>query len=89
MNEMTIDKIQFGLDTFGEVALDAETGEQISYEQSLRNIVEEGKLAEKVGVDIIALGEHHRKEYSISSPQILLAALASVTDYSWNWSFCT
>lgn len=65
---MDTNKLQFGLDTFGEVALDSQTGERISFEQSLRNIVEEGKLAEKVGVDLIALGEHHREEYSISSP---------------------
>lgn len=77
---MDTNKLQFGLDTFGEVALDSQTGERISFEQSLRNIVEEGKLAEKVGVDLIALGEHHREEYSISSPQILLAALATVTE---------
>lgn len=76
---MNVDRIQFGLDTFGDVAHDSKTGERITYEESLRNIVEEGKLAEEVGVDILALGEHHRKEYSISSPEIILAALASVT----------
>lgn len=77
---MNIQKLQFGLDTFGEVALDNLTGERVSFEESLRNIVEEGKLTEKVGVDLIALGEHHREEYSISSPQLLLAALATVTE---------
>lgn len=41
---------------FGEVALDSRTGKRSSFEESLRNIVEEGKLAEKVGVDLIALG---------------------------------
>lgn len=76
---MNVDNIKFGLDTFGDVAIDPKTGERISYEESIRNIVEEGKLAEEVGVDILALGEHHRKEYSISSPEIILAALASVT----------
>jgi probable LLM family oxidoreductase len=43
-------------------------------------IVEEGKLADQLGIDVIALGEHHRKEYSISSPDTVLAALATVTD---------
>lgn len=77
---MDVNKIIFGLDTFGEVALDSHTNERISFEESLRHIVEEGKLAEKVGVDLFALGEHHREEYSIASPQMLLAALATVTE---------
>jgi len=76
---MDISNIKFGLDTFGDLALDDVTGELISYETSIRNIVEEGILAEESGVDIFALGEHHRKEYSISSPEILLAALAAST----------
>lgn len=75
---MDVDKIKFGLDTFGDVALD-ETGKRMTYEESIRNIVEEGKLAEQVGIDIFALGEHHREEYSISSPEIILAALSTVT----------
>ena len=77
---MNFEDIKFGLDTFGDVAIDAETGEKISYEESIRNIVKEGQLAEKVGVDIFALGEHHREEFSISSPEIILAALASTTE---------
>ena len=76
---MNRNEIKFGLDTFGDVARDSNTGERISYEESIRNMVEEGKLAEEVGVDILALGEHHREEYSISSPEIILAALAAVT----------
>lgn len=77
---MKTDKILFGLDTFGDVAINAETGQRISYEESIRNIVKEGQLAERVGVDIFALGEHHREEYSISSPEIILAALATTTE---------
>ena len=71
--------IKFGLDTFGDVALDDATGQRMTYAKSLRSIVEEGKLAEKVGIDVFALGEHHRKEYSISSPDMVLASLASIT----------
>lgn len=72
-------KVKFGLDTFGDLGRDDETGKLLTYEASIRNIVKEGILAEEVGVDIFALGEHHRKEYSISSPDTVLAALASVT----------
>lgn len=79
---MTINhrNLEFGLDTFGDLAFDDTTKERISYSESLRNIVAEGKLADEVGIDVIALGEHHREEYSISSPDTVLAALAMVTN---------
>jgi probable oxidoreductase, LLM family len=78
---MTVDieKLQFGLDTFGDVAYHDETKELMSYDESLRMIIEEAKLADELGIDVIALGEHHRKEYSISAPDTMLAALAMVT----------
>ncbi len=53
-------KIQFGIDTFGDLAYDDKTKELLSYEQSLRNIIEEVKLADQLGIDVVALGEHHR-----------------------------
>ncbi|MFW8052166.1 Atu2307/SP_0267 family LLM class monooxygenase [Vagococcus fluvialis] len=75
-----MDKILFGLDTFGDVAFNDETNKRLTYDESLRMIIEEGKLADKLGIDVLALGEHHRKEYSISSPDTVLAALAMVTE---------
>lgn len=73
-------KIQFGIDTFGDLAYDDNTKELLSYEQSLRHIIEEVKLADQLGIDVVALGEHHREEYSISAPDTVLAALSQVTD---------
>lgn len=73
-------EIKFGLDTFGDIARDDITGKLFTYEESIRNIVKERQLAEQVGVDIFALGEHHRKEYSISAPDTVLAALSTVTE---------
>lgn len=73
------ENLLFGLDTFGDVAFDTHSGKQMTYSESLNNIIQEGKLADEVGVDIFALGEHHREEYSITSPDVLLAALATVT----------
>lgn len=72
-------KLVFGLDTFGDVAYDEQMQERLSYGQALRNTVEEGKLADQLGIDVIALGEHHREEYALSSPDTVLAALAMVT----------
>lgn len=76
---INLNELKFGLDTFGDVAYDNQTQQLMSYAQSLRNIVEEGKLADQLGIDVIALGEHHRDEFSISSPETVLAALATVT----------
>lgn len=73
-------EIKFGLDTFGDLAVNDTTGEVITYAESIRNIVQEGILAEQVGIDVFALGEHHRHEYSISAPDTILAALATVTN---------
>lgn len=71
--------ILFGIDTFGEVAIDDKTGNLMSYEDSLKLVVEEAILADKLGIDVIALGEHHREEYAISAPDTVLAALSLVT----------
>lgn len=73
-------KIQFGIDTFGDLAYINDTSsEQVSHETSLKTIIEEIKLADQLGVDIVALGERHRQEYSISAPEMVLAALSQVT----------
>lgn len=74
-----VEDIKFGLNTFGDLAIDDKTNEVLSYEESLRLVVEEGVLADKLGVDVFALGEHHRKEYAISAPDTVLAALSTVT----------
>jgi probable LLM family oxidoreductase len=69
---------QFGLDSFGDLATnDDET--RMSHAQAIRQVVEEAVLADKLGVDVIGLGEHHREDYAISSPEMVLAAIASKT----------
>lgn len=74
-----VNKLQFGLDTFGDLAYKDDTNELMSYEESLQMIIKEAILADELGIDVLALGEHHRKEYSISSPDTVLAALSQVT----------
>ncbi|MGK2896407.1 MAG: LLM class flavin-dependent oxidoreductase [Candidatus Saccharimonadales bacterium] len=68
----------FGLDTFGDLASDGR-GNLLSYAESIRLVVEEAILADQLGVDVIALGEHHRSEFSISSPETVLAGIATRT----------
>ncbi|GAB3740749.1 LLM class flavin-dependent oxidoreductase [Microlunatus parietis] len=68
----------FGLDTFGDVPED-DTGQLVSYPAAIRQVVEEAVLADQLGVDVIALGEHHRPEYAIATPETVLAAIAART----------
>ncbi|MCY1139748.1 LLM class flavin-dependent oxidoreductase [Actinoplanes sp. Pm04-4] len=70
--------ITFGLDTFGDVPED-DNGNLLSYGAALRQVVDEAVLADELGVDVIALGEHHRPEYAISSPETVLAGIAGRT----------
>lgn len=71
--------MEIGISTFVETTPDVKTGEVISHAQRLREVVEEIILADKVGLDIFGVGEHHRKDYAASSPAVLLAAAAPQT----------
>ncbi len=71
--------LQLGLDTFGDVTVDPQ-GNPKSHAQTLRDVVAEAVLAEQVGVDAIGVGEHHRPDFSISAPEVLLAAIAGRTE---------
>ena len=70
--------LQFGLDTFGDVTKDAD-GTMLSHARVIRNVVDEAVLADELGLDFIGLGEHHRSDFAISSPETVLAAIASRT----------
>ena len=71
-------QVKLGLDTFGDMTVD-EDGAPRTFGQVLREVVEQGALADEVGVDAIGLGEHHRDDFAISAPEIVLAAMASRT----------
>ncbi|MFD0783817.1 LLM class flavin-dependent oxidoreductase [Micromonospora azadirachtae] len=70
--------LEFGLDTFGDVPED-DAGEPVSHAAAIRQVVREAVLADDLGVDVIALGEHHRPEYSVSTPETVLAGIATRT----------
>lgn len=70
--------VELGLDTFGDVTKDA-GGQPKPMDQVLRDVVEEGVLADQLGIDFIGLGEHHRPDFAISAPEIVLAAIAGRT----------
>jgi probable LLM family oxidoreductase len=71
--------IEMGLDTFGDVTVDTE-GRLLSHARVLRDVIAEAELADRVGVDFFGVGEHHRPDFSISAPEVLLAAIAGRTE---------
>ncbi|MFD8078352.1 LLM class flavin-dependent oxidoreductase [Streptomyces sp. NPDC059718] len=71
--------LEFGLDTFGDVPVD-DTGAPVSHAAAIRQVLDEAVLADQIGVDVIALGEHHRPEYSVSTPETVLAGIATRTE---------
>ncbi|MBN6039036.1 LLM class flavin-dependent oxidoreductase [Amycolatopsis sp. 195334CR] len=75
---MDVSKIEFGIDSFGDLPRD-DRGAVVSHAQAIRAAVAEAVLADQVGVDVVALGEHHRPEYAISSPETVLAGIATAT----------
>ncbi|MEU0090488.1 LLM class flavin-dependent oxidoreductase [Kribbella sp. NPDC006257] len=68
----------FGLDTFGDIPED-DDGNLVTGAAAIRQVIREAVLADELGVDAVALGEHHRPEYSISTPETVLAAIAAKT----------
>ena len=70
---------QLGLDTFGDVTVGAD-GTPASHAQTLRDVVAEAVLADRVGVDAFGVGEHHRRDFAISAPEVMLAAIAAKTE---------
>jgi len=71
--------IELGLDTFGDVTADA-GGRLLPHARVLRAVIAEAELADRVGVDFFGVGEHHRPDFAISAPEVLLAAIAGRTD---------
>jgi len=74
-----LDGLELGLDTFGDVSVDLE-GHTVPYGQVIRNVVEQGVYADSLGVDFFGVGEHHRDDFAISAPEIVLAAIAARTE---------
>ena len=69
---------EFGLDTFGDVTRGPD-GRLRSHAEVLRDVVDEAVLADELGVDVFGVGEHHRPDFAISAPEVVLAAIAART----------
>src|SRR5271165_324420 len=71
--------MEIGISTFAELTPDPQTGTAISAEQRLHEVLEEAVLADEVGLDVYAVGEHHRPDFAASAPAVVLAAIAART----------
>src|SRR5688500_5562351 len=74
--------MELGIYTFAETGLDPTAGRLVGPGERLRNLIEEIELADQVGLDVFGVGEHHRPDYSVSAPAVVLAAAATRTERS-------
>lgn len=73
------DPIELGLDTFGDISSD-DQGTPVPAPQVLRDVVAQAELADQVGLSFIGLGEHHREDFAITAPDVVLATIAGRTE---------
>ncbi len=71
--------MELGIGMFGDLSIDQSTGKYKDAGIKIREIIDQVKLMDEVGIDVFAMGEHHRPDYAVSSPEIVLAAAASAT----------
>jgi len=71
--------MELGIYTFAELTPDPRTGRMVSAEQRMRDLLEEIELAEQVGLDVFGVGEHHRPDFAVSAPAVVLGAAAART----------
>jgi probable LLM family oxidoreductase len=70
--------LELGLDTFGDVTTGSD-GQPLPHAQVIRNVIDEAVLADGLGVDFFGVGEHHRADFAVSAPDVVLAAIAGRT----------
>jgi probable LLM family oxidoreductase len=71
--------MEIGVYSFAELRRDPETGEAIAPRERLRDLLEEAELADRLGLDVFGVGEHHRPDFAVSAPGVVLAAIATRT----------
>jgi probable LLM family oxidoreductase len=71
-------QLDFGLDTFGDITAGPD-GRPQSHAQVIREVIEQAVLADELGIEAFGVGEHHRPDFAVSAPEVVLAAIASRT----------
>lgn len=74
-----MERIELGIDTFGDVTVGPD-GQALTHPQVIRDVVEEAVVADQVGLDFFGLGEHHREDFAVSAPDVVLATIAGRTE---------
>jgi probable LLM family oxidoreductase len=72
-------RLELGLDTFGDIA-NGPDGRPLHPAVVIRELLAEGELADRLGLDFFGVGEHHRDDYAVSAPDVVLAGLAARTE---------
>ena len=72
-------KIEFGIMTFADMPLVQQDQKGVAGHQRMQELIEEIKLADELGLDVFGIGEHHRPDYAVSAPPVVLGAAAAVT----------
>jgi probable LLM family oxidoreductase len=81
-------QIELGLDTFGDITAGPD-GQPHTHAKVIRDVIEQGVLADQVGVDAFGVGEHHRADFAVSAPDMVLATIAGRTKHIWLGSAVT
>jgi probable LLM family oxidoreductase len=76
---MTTTAMELGVYSFGDATVDS-TGYEVTHAERIARLVEEVEAADRAGLDVYAIGEHHRPDYAVSAPAVVLAAGAARTE---------
>src|SRR5690606_8071878 len=71
--------MELGLITFADMQPESLSGGSVNAHQRIKDLLEEIKLADELGLDVFGIGEHHRPDYAVSTPAVVLAAAAAIT----------
>lgn len=71
--------MELGISTFGEIPIEHIAGKAINAQRRIDELLKEAVLADEIGLNVFALGEHHRPDYVVSAPEVVLAGVAAVT----------
>ena len=71
--------MELGISTFGEIPIEHISGNAVNAQRRIDELIKEAVLADEVGLDVFALGEHHRPDFVVSAPEVVLAAIAALT----------
>ena len=71
--------MELGIYTFADMQPDKVSGKAVNAHRRIQQLLEEIQLADQVGLDVFAVGEHHRPDYAISAPAVVLGAAAAIT----------